>query len=198
MALARLYMRSPLHCLISAVQHCSLTTCNGPYCAFFTAVLQAVWVFTTLLPVLLLNTMSTGGPAAVLWTDIVGGAVFATGLLTEAVADGQKFAFKLDPSNKGKFIDSGLWSFSRYPNYFGEMMVWWGMFVFCAGGLQGAQFASVASPFFVMLLLRFVSGVPLQEKQAEVRWGTTQDYMDYRARTNLLVPLPKCWNSKSG
>lgn len=72
----------------------------------------------------------------------------------------------------------------------------WGMFVFCAGGLQGAQFASVASPFFVMMLLRFVSGVPLQEKQAEVRWGTTQEYMDYRARTNLLVPLPKCWGRK--
>lgn len=72
----------------------------------------------------------------------------------------------------------------------------WGMFVFCAGGLQGAQFASVASPFFVMMLLRFVSGVPLQEKQAEVRWGTTPEYIDYRARTNLLVPLPKCWGRK--
>jgi steroid 5-alpha reductase family enzyme len=71
------------------------------------------------------------------------------------------------------------------------------MFCFCAGGLQGVQFASVASPLFVMLLLRFVSGVPLQEKQAEARWGTTQEYLSYRARTNLLVPLPKCWGAKA-
>jgi steroid 5-alpha reductase family enzyme len=86
--------------------------------------MQAVWVFTTLLPVLLLNTSTAGGPARVLWTDIVGGLVYATGLGVEAVADGQKFAFKLDPANRGKFIDSGLWAFSRYPNYFGEMLVW--------------------------------------------------------------------------
>jgi steroid 5-alpha reductase family enzyme len=62
--------------------------------------LQAVWVFTTLLPVLLLNTSSAGGPAAVLWTDVVGGLIYATGLLTEATADGQKFKFKMDPSNR--------------------------------------------------------------------------------------------------
>lgn len=86
--------------------------------------LQAVWVFTTLLPVLLLNTSTTGGPAALLWTDIVGAGIYATGLITEAVADGQKFAFKMDPSNRGKFINSGLWSYARYPNYFGEMLVW--------------------------------------------------------------------------
>lgn len=70
------------------------------------------------------------------------------------------------------------------------------MFIFCAGGLQGAQFASVVSPVFVMLLLRFVSGVPLQEKQANARWGTMHEYQDYVARTNLLVPLPKCWGRK--
>jgi steroid 5-alpha reductase family enzyme len=71
------------------------------------------------------------------------------------------------------------------------------MFIFCSGGLQGPQLASVVSPLFVMLLLRFVSGVPLQEKQANARWGTTQEYQDYVSRTNLLVPLPKCWTSKA-
>uniref|UniRef100_A0A383WPW5 Uncharacterized protein n=1 Tax=Tetradesmus obliquus TaxID=3088 RepID=A0A383WPW5_TETOB len=159
--------------------------------------MQAVWVFTTLLPVLLLNSSSLGGPAALLWSDVVGGVVYATGLAVEATADGQKFAFKMDPANKGKFIDSGLWSYARYPNYFGEMMVWWGMFIFCSGGLQGAQLASVVSPVCVMLLLRYVSGIPTQEKQAAARWGTTQEYQDYAARTNLLVPLPKCWSSKA-
>ncbi|KAF8062669.1 hypothetical protein HT031_003998 [Scenedesmus sp. PABB004] len=153
--------------------------------------MQAVWVYTTLLPVLLLNTTTAGGPSRLLWSDVVGGAVYAAGLVLEATADGQKFAFKQDPANRGKFIDSGLWSLSRYPNYCGEMLVWWGMFVFASGGLSGPQLASVASPLFVMLLLRFVSGVPLQEKQAQQRWGTTQEYQDYVARTNLLLPLPR-------
>jgi steroid 5-alpha reductase family enzyme len=61
---------------------------------------QAVWVFTTLLPVLLLNSSSAGGPAALIWSDIVGAAVYATGLAVEATADGQKFSFKMDPANK--------------------------------------------------------------------------------------------------
>lgn len=81
-------------------------------------------MFTTLLPVLLLNSASAGGPAALLWSDVVGGAIFAAGLAIEATADGQKFAFKMDPANKGQFIDAGLWRLSRYPNYFGEMLVW--------------------------------------------------------------------------
>eukprot|EP00879_Flechtneria_rotunda_P024862 GHRR01026381.1.p1 GENE.GHRR01026381.1~~GHRR01026381.1.p1 ORF type:complete len:300 (+),score=97.06 GHRR01026381.1:326-1225(+) len=159
--------------------------------------MQAVWVYATLLPVLLLNASSTGGPAALIWSDIVGAAIYAVGLITEATADQQKFSFKMDPANKGKFINSGLWSYARYPNYFGEMLVWWGIFIFSSGGLQGAQLASVASPFFVMMLLRFVSGVPLQEKQAAARWGSTQEYQDYVTRTNLLIPVPQFWSSKT-
>jgi steroid 5-alpha reductase family enzyme len=70
--------------------------------------------------------------------------------------------------------------------------------VFCtaAAGLQGAQFAAVVSPVFVMMLLRFVSGIPLQEKQAQARWGATPEYQAYLARTNLLIPLPKPCGTK--
>jgi steroid 5-alpha reductase family enzyme len=71
------------------------------------------------------------------------------------------------------------------------------MFIFCSGGLQGAQLASVASPLFVMLLLCFFSGIPTQTKQANARWGTTQEYQDYIARTNLLVPLHISWTYKA-
>eukprot|EP00878_Enallax_costatus_P020652 GHUV01021840.1.p1 GENE.GHUV01021840.1~~GHUV01021840.1.p1 ORF type:complete len:234 (+),score=54.99 GHUV01021840.1:1245-1946(+) len=170
---------------------------HKPFTFWIYWTMQAVWVYTTLLPVLLLNTSSLGGPAALIWSDIIGAAVYATGLIVEATADGQKFAFKMNPANKGKFIDEGLWSYARYPNYFGEMLVWWGMFIFASGGLQGAQLASVVSPFFVMMLLRFVSGVPLQEKQANARWGTTQEYQNYVAKTNLLVPVPKFWAKQS-
>jgi steroid 5-alpha reductase family enzyme len=151
-------------------------------------------------PLLLLNNYSTGGPAALLWTDIIGAAIFLTGFLIESIADAQKLAFRVKPSNRGpqgKFIDSGLWSYARYPQYFGKILVWWGMYCFCAGGLQGAQHVGVISPVFEALLLCFVSGIPPQEKQANARWASTQAYQDYRARTNLLVPVPKFWGVKS-
>jgi steroid 5-alpha reductase family enzyme len=70
------------------------------------------------------------------------------------------------------------------------------VFITASGGLQGAQFAAVVSPVFVMLLLCFVSGIPIQEKQARARWGATDEYQAYLARTNLLIPLPKCWTTK--
>jgi steroid 5-alpha reductase family enzyme len=65
------------------------------------------------------------------------------------------------------------------------------MFITCSSGLAGAQFASVASPLFVMALLFFVSGIPLQEEQAKRRWGDLPEYRAYRERTNLLAPVPK-------
>lgn len=85
---------------------------------------QAVWVFTTSLPLLLLNTASTGGPRQIIWSDIVGVGLWVTGFLMESVADWQKWRFKEDPTNRGRFIDSGLWTYARYPNYCGEMLVW--------------------------------------------------------------------------
>lgn len=90
-------------------------------------------MFTTLLPVLLLNVASGGGPARLLATDLIGGSLFATGLIVEATADAQKFAFKCDPANRGRFIDTGLWSLSRYPNYAGEMAVWCAAWRECIG-----------------------------------------------------------------
>jgi steroid 5-alpha reductase family enzyme len=81
------------------------------YWVFWT--MQAAWVFVTLSPVLLLNTASLGGPARLVWSDFVGVGMWALGLGIEAVADAQKFAFKMDPANKGKFIDTGLWSYAR-------------------------------------------------------------------------------------
>ena len=68
----------------------------------------------------------------------------------------QKLAFKSDPANRGKFIDRGLWGWARYPNYFGEMLLWWGVFLAACAPFGGAEWASVASPLFVMLLLIFI------------------------------------------
>lgn len=157
-------------------------------------ILQAVWAWVVSLPLLLLNGYPGPGPG-ISWTDVIGVFLWAMGFIIETVADLQKSAFKMDAANRGKFIDRGLWAWARYPNYFGEMMLWWGAFLGCSAVFQGADWAAVVSPLFVAFLLLFVSGVPLQERQAMARWGEDPEYRAYRERTFLLLPLPlkKIW-----
>jgi steroid 5-alpha reductase family enzyme len=156
--------------------------------------LQGVWCYVTLLPLLLLNSSDANPPLR--WTDVVGVALWAVGFVQESVADWQKFAFKQDPTNKGKFINVGLWSLARYPNYGGEITVWTGFWLACTAVFSGGEWASVASPLFVSFLLLFVSGVPLQEAQAKARWGDDPAYQEYRRRTWLLLPLPGAGGKK--
>ena len=170
---------------------------NSPllYLAFW--LMQALWVFVTMSPVVFAHTAAATVTPRGLWApDIIGGLLFLAGWAVEAIADAQKFAFKSDPANKGAFIDKGLWSFARYPNYGGEICVWSGIFLLCCGSFgTGASpaWATILSPMFVTALLFLVSGIPLQEKQAQARWGSDPAFQAYRARTNLLVPLPfKC------
>ncbi|KAG2488490.1 hypothetical protein HYH03_012994 [Edaphochlamys debaryana] len=160
----------------------------GTFLVAWTA--QAVWVFLTSLPVLIINGMPSTRPLGPI--DAIGITVWAVGFLTEVVADRQKAVFKAKPENKGRFIDEGLWSLSRHPNYFGEMMLWWGVFLTCAPGFSSPwHLASVVSPVFTFLLIRFVSGVPLLEKMGEQRWGQEPAFQEYKARTNMLLPLPR-------
>jgi steroid 5-alpha reductase family enzyme len=142
------------------------------------------------LPLLLLNSAGEGPPFGA-WTDGVGIALWALGFLLETTADFQKYAFKSDAANKGRFIDAGLWRFARYPNYCGEIMLQVGVFVGCCAVFSGADWASVVAPLFTALLLLGVSGVPLQERQAAERWGGDAAYQEYKRRTWLLLPLPR-------
>jgi len=153
--------------------------------------LQGVWVFTTVLPLLLVNCRS-GSHASLMWTDAIGLGIWLTGFIIESAADYQKFVFRSDPANKGRFIQSGIWKHSRHPNYFGEILVWWGVYVTSLGSLTSYQPAvAVLSPLFVMLLLLKVSGVPLLEKSADEKWGEELEYQAYKANSRELLPLPK-------
>lgn len=120
---------------------------------------------------------------------VVGIVVWAVGMLIEVVADAQKTAFKADPANKGRFIRTGLWSRSRHPNYFGEILAWIGVAVVAAPVFEGWQWIGLLSPVFVILLLTRVSGVPLLEKKADERWGGDADYEAYKTATPVLVPM---------
>ncbi len=120
----------------------------------------------------------------------VGLCIWLVGFAVEVAADLQKSRFRADPANTGRFIRTGLWSWSRHPNYFGEIALWVGVALIALPALRGWQLVTLISPAFVYLLLTRVSGVPLLEKRADETWGGQDDYEDYKSRTSVLVPLP--------
>jgi steroid 5-alpha reductase family enzyme len=121
---------------------------------------------------------------------LVGALVWLAGLGIEAAADAQKSHFRKNPQNKGRFISSGLWSWSRHPNYFGEILLWVGVAITAFPVLYGWQLVTLISPVFVIFLLTKVSGIPLLEKKADEKWGGQADYEAYKKNTSVLIPLP--------
>ncbi|KAG1334694.1 hypothetical protein COCNU_03G008130 [Cocos nucifera] len=118
--------------------------------------------------------------------DIIGWIMWCVGLFIEATADQQKLMFKNSPSNRGKWCNVGLWKYSRHPNYFGEILLWWGIFVACTPVLKGAEWLVVVGPIFVTLLLLFVSGIPLLEKSADKRFKSVAEYHFYKSTTRAF------------
>lgn len=148
--------------------------------------LQGLWVTFTLATALAAITNPVKQSLG--WFAVVGLALWVIGFGFEAIADAQKSAFKADPANQGRFIQSGLWSKSRHPNYFGEIVIWIGVAIIAFPVLQGWQYATLISPVFVMLLLTKISGVPMLEKRADKTWGGQSEYEDYKKHTPVLIP----------
>lgn len=119
------------------------------------------------------------------WLDAIGALTCLTGITWESLADYQLRRFKARPENKGKVLDSGVWRYSRHPNYFGDFLVWWGLFVIAGAG--GALW-TVVSPLMMSFLLIRVSGVTLLEKSLV---DSKPDYVEYIRRTNAFFPGPR-------
>ena len=151
--------------------------------------IQGLWVTFTLTAALV--TITTVNRKELDLVALVGFLVWVFGFSMELVADYQKSRFNADPNNKGMFIQSGLWSRSRHPNYFGEIMLWIGIAVIALPVLQGWQWVALISPIFVTLLITRVSGVPLLEKKADQKWGGQADYEAYKKQTPVLIPRVK-------
>jgi len=151
--------------------------------------IQGLWAFLTALPVFCINAtkQDTAFPT---WTDYTGIICFGLGFACEVIADNQKTKFALDPANEDKWISSGLWAYSRHPNYFGEIVLWIGIFLIGASVFTGGQWIAVESPLFVAFLLKKVSGIPLLESRADAKWGQDPGYQTYKASTPELVPYP--------
>jgi steroid 5-alpha reductase family enzyme len=119
------------------------------------------------------------GPFAILGT-----AVWLFGLVFEAIGDAQLLAFKRDPANKGAIMNRGLWRYTRHPNYFGEVVLWWGVWLVALPVELG--WLAIVGPLTITVLLLRVSGIPMLEKKYEGR----ADWEAYKARTSAFVPLP--------
>lgn len=123
--------------------------------------------------------------------SIIGLLIWIFGFLTESFADYQKFKFSLKPKNKNKFISSGLWKYSRHPNYFGEMLVWTGIYIYCISSFNLVQaLIALISPLFIILLISFISGIPILEKLADKKFGKSKEYQKYKKSTSLLILWP--------
>ncbi len=155
-------------------------------------ILQALSVAVIMLPV----TLALGRPQPGLAPlHYVGALAWLLGLVIESVADAQKSTWKR--RGEKDFINRGLWAWSRHPNYFGELLLWWGIWLYALPSLSGLDHLAVLGPLFISLLIIFVSGIPLLEKAAEKKYAGREDYAAYRASTSILVPLPPRRKSKA-
>jgi steroid 5-alpha reductase family enzyme len=143
---------------------------------------QGLLIYLVALPVTLIN-FKAGPPLG--WLDWIGAIVWLIGFMIEAIGDAQLAAFKRNPANAGKLIQTGLWGYTRHPNYFGEVTLWWGiglMAVSATGGLLG-----LIGPLGITWLILKVSGVPLLEK----KMANNPEFTDYERRTSRFIPWPK-------
>ncbi|KAK9722730.1 hypothetical protein K7432_002451 [Basidiobolus ranarum] len=160
---------------------------------------QMVWVWTVSLPVTFLNSykLSEYDPTFGSATDIIGIVFWAIGFLFEAVADLQKNHHYSNRSGPLDFIRTGVWSVSRHPNYFGEILLWWGIFLLSlqptlSSGIS-AGWAAIASPLFTMFILLFLSGLPYVEKPTQKKFYESPEfssYKDYLNATSIVIPMP--------
>ena len=149
--------------------------------------LSALWVFLTTVNAITLIALNPLEPIGIFF--IMGALLWLLGFGFEVIADRQKKYFSEQPKNEGRFITQGLWSVSRHPNYFGEIVLWAGIAIISLPFLSGWQFVTLVSPVFVFLLLTRISGLPFLEDKAEKKWGEDKDYIEYKKRTPILVPF---------
>ena len=147
--------------------------------------LGGLWVFLTMAAGLAAITSNTTQPFGLM--AYLGLALWIFGFSIEVIADRQKRAFKKNQQKDKEFITSGLWAWSRHPNYFGEITLWIGLTLIALPVLSGWQLVTLISPVFVYVLLTKISGIPLLENRGMKKWGSDPEYIDYVNRTPALI-----------
>jgi steroid 5-alpha reductase family enzyme len=144
-------------------------------------ILQGFFMWLINLPLIITGANSVQGLG---WLDYTGLAVWLTGFFFEAVGDWQLDRFLADKKNRGKILDTGLWRYTRHPNYFGEVVMWWGIYIISLSQPWG--WAGIIGPITITVLILFVSGVPMLERAMAENPG----YKEYARKTSIFLPLP--------
>ena len=154
--------------------------------------ISSLWVsLTTMAAMNVVTSKNYNKDLTLLW---IGTIIWIIGFLFEIISDYQKIKFKNNALNKNKFIDSGLWSISRHPNYFGEIVLWIGIYIITLPSTSSLEYLGIISPLFVIVLLNKVSGINLLEASADKKWGSSKEYQKYKKTTPKLIP--KLWKIK--
>ena len=119
--------------------------------------------------------------------QVIGICLWVLGFAIEVVADQEKKTFRRDNRNDGKFISTGLWAWSRHPNYFGEILLWIGIAVIGLPVLSGWRWVALISPVVVIILLTKISGIPILERRANKQWCEDPSYAEYVKSTPILI-----------
>ncbi len=153
---------------------------------FMTWTLQGMWVFICSSSALVAITSPTG--VIVNNVFILGFLLFFAGFVIEVIADNQKSKFRSIEENRDSFINEGLWSRSRHPNYFGEIILWLGITVMSISSFSGINYLAIFSPIFTYLLLNYISGIRILEARGNEKWGHLDEYNNYKENTPKLIP----------
>ena len=152
--------------------------------------LGGLWVFLTMAAGLAAITSNVTAPIGIM--TYIGIALWIFGFSIEVIADKQKRIFKKQPNKEKEFITSGLWAWSRHPNYFGEITLWFGLTLIALPVLSGWQLVTLISPIFVYILLTRISGVTMLEARGMKKWGDDPEYLKYIKDTpTLMLRKPK-------
>lgn len=161
----------------------------GSFAKFW--LLQTFCIWVILWPTLVVLTYEKAMKIGIF--TIIGLIIWVAGYWIESLADIQKSAFRNNHANDGRWVSIGLWRYSQYPNYFGEMCMWWGIFLISIPYLAGITWLSVIGPILITSLLVFVTGIPPLRKKHNEEYGNDPEYLKYKKNTSLLVPLMGKW-----
>eukprot|EP00043_Microstomoeca_roanoka_P029578 m.22402 g.22402 ORF g.22402 m.22402 type:complete len:308 (+) comp9293_c0_seq2:179-1102(+) len=161
-------------------------------------IFQMVWVWTVSLPCVYVN--GSGVNPNLNGFDITGIVFWAVGFCLQMWADFVKMEFKAHTKDKAAFCDKGPWSFCRHPNYTGEILMWWGLFLMSVPVIRNSNdwgYITILSPVLTMVLLLLLSGIPTSEGSAQARYMKTPEqkttYLNYRNQTPPIIPFPPVW-----
>lgn len=144
-------------------------------------ILQGIFLIIIISPVLIVSSSSTYSPGISTWTGII---IWLIGFFFQTVGDYQLSRFTKTRKSKGEIMQSGLWKYSRHPNYFGEIAMWWGIFIISIPADYGIF--GIISPITITWLLLFVSGIPMLEE----KYSGNPAFEAYKKKTSVLFPLP--------